>query len=96
MKLLSGDMWQLPPIYDNFVMDKCTIDGRLDCAPSHLKEHFSIYYLTEKMRSIKDPAFSALCDRVARGKINENDKSYLKSSYSNHSEMKWKRFISMM
>ena len=79
MKFYSGDMWQLPPIYDNFVMDKCTIDGRLDCAPSHWKKNFSIYYLTEKMRSIEDPAFSALCDRVARGKINEDDKSYLKS-----------------
>ena len=31
------------------------------------------------MRSQQDPFFSSLCDRVARGKINDEDKNYLRS-----------------
>ena len=75
----SGDMWQLPPIYDNLVMDNHHLDGRLDCAPSNWNENFKIFYLTEKMRSQKDPYFSELSDRVARGKITDADEVYLKS-----------------
>ena len=59
--------------------DNNHIDGRPDCAPSHWNEHFQIYYLTEKMRSQKDPNFSYLCDRVARGKINDEDEKFLNS-----------------
>ena len=74
-----GDFWQLPPIYDNIAMDKPHLDGRLECAPSHWKQHFRIFYLTEKMRSQKDPYFSDLCDRVARNTITEQDEAFLKS-----------------
>ena len=59
--------------------DNNHIDGRPDCAPSHWNEHFQIYYLTEKMRSQHDPNFSYLCDRVARGKINDEDEMFLNS-----------------
>ena len=59
--------------------DNNHIDGRPDCAPSHWNEHFQIYYLTEKMRSQQDPNFSYLCDRVARGKINDEDEMFLNS-----------------
>ena len=76
---MSGDLWQLPPIYDNIVTDNNHLDGRPACAPSHWNEHFLIYYLTEKMRSQADPYFSSLCDRVGRGKINDEDERYLKS-----------------
>ena len=55
------------------------LDGRPDFAPSHWKENFKIYFLTEKMRSQKDPQFSDICDRVGRGKINEDDEKFLKS-----------------
>ena len=55
------------------------LDGRPDFAPSHWNEHFKIYYLTEKMRSQKDPAFSSLCDRVGKGEINDEDEKFLKS-----------------
>ena len=75
----SGDLWQLPPIYDSIVTDNNHLDGRPSCAPSHWNEHFKVYYLTEKMRSQKDPYFSDLCDRVGRGKINNEDEKYLKS-----------------
>ena len=74
-----GDLWQLPPIYDSLVTDNNHLDGRPDCAPSHWNENFRVYYLTEKMRSQKDPYFSNLCDRVGRGKINEEDINYLRS-----------------
>ena len=75
----SGDLWQLPPIGDNLVTDKNKLDGRLECSPSHWKENFKIYYLDEKMRSQKDPYFSSLSDRVARGRITEEDRKYLLS-----------------
>ena len=67
----------MPPIYDNLVTDTNNIDGRLDCAPSHWKNNFKIYYLTEKMRSQEDPYFSCLCDRVGRGNITDEDEKYL-------------------
>ena len=76
-------MWQLPPIYDTMVTERNNSDGRPDCAPSHWNENFEIYYLTEKMRSRADPYFSDLCDRVARGKITEEDIGYLSSRIIN-------------
>ena len=77
--MISGDLWQLPPIKDRLVTDKNNLDGRPDCAPSHWQENFRIYYLTEKMRSQKDPFFSDLCDRVARGNLTDDDEKFLKS-----------------
>ena len=61
------------------VTENNQLDGRPDCAPSHWNEHFQIYYLTQKMRSQKDPNFSNLCDRVGRGNINEEDEKFLQS-----------------
>ena len=55
------------------------LDGRPDFSPSHWNENFKIFYLTEKMRSQSDPYFSELCDRVARGKLTENDEKFLQS-----------------
>ena len=74
-----GDLWQLPPIADKIVLDNNRLDGRPDFAPSHFKENFKIFFLTEKMRNQKDPFFSSLCDRVAKGQQTEEDESYLKS-----------------
>ena len=77
--IASGDLWQLPPIHDHLVTDENNKDGRPDCAPSHWNENFQIYYLTEKMRSQKDPKFSDVCDRVGRGNITNDDEKYLHS-----------------
>ena len=77
--IVSGDLWQLPPIMDNLVTDKNNIDGRPSCAPSHWNENFKVFYLTEKMRSAQDPEFSNLCDRVGRDKITDEDEKWLKS-----------------
>ena len=79
IQYFAGDLWQLPPIFDNLVTENNSLDGRPACAPSHWDENFRIYYLTEKMRSLKDPYFSDLCDRVGRGKLTEEDKKYLQS-----------------
>ena len=72
-------MWQLPPIYDNIIMDNNHLDGRPDFSPSHWKENFQVFYLTEKMRSHSDLEFSSLCDRVGRNRITEEDEIFLKS-----------------
>ena len=76
---LIGDLWQLPPVHDKMVTENNRLDGRPDCAPSHWNENFKVFYLTEKMRSQKDPLFSNLCDRVARGKISDEDEKFLNS-----------------
>ena len=76
---ISGDMWQLPPIFDNIIMDNNHLDGRPDFAPSHWKENFKIFYLTEKMRSHSDLEFSSLCDRVGRNRITKEDEVFLKA-----------------
>ena len=77
--IISGDLWQLPPIYDNLVTDNNNLDGRPECSPSHWEENFKIFYLTEKMRSQSDHYFSDLCDRVGRGNLTESDEKFLKS-----------------
>ena len=77
--LFLGDLWQLPPVHDQMVTENNHIDGRPSCAPSHWNENFQVFYLTEKMRSQKDPEFSSLCDRVARGKITDEDEKFLES-----------------
>ena len=80
----SGDLWQLPPVKDKMVTEKNNLDGRPDFAPSHWNQYFKIFYLTEKMRSQKDPFFSDLCDRVGRGKQTLEDEKYLKSRIQNN------------
>ena len=74
-----GDLWQLPPVRDKIILDNNSLDGRPDFAPSHFKENFKIFYLTEKMRNQKDETFSTLCDRVGRGKVTEENEIYLKT-----------------
>ena len=71
-------MKQLPPIFDRYVLDNSTIDGRLEMAPSHFKENFRMAYLTEKMRC-NDVAFNELCDRVADNEITDADVNFLES-----------------
>ena len=77
--LILGDLWQLPPIYDSIITDNNCLDGRPDFAPSHWKDNFKIYYLTQKMRSKEDSEFSSICDRVGRANINKEDEDFLRS-----------------
>ena len=55
------------------------MDGRPDCSPSHWDNNYKIFYLTEKMRSLTDPKFGEVCDRIALGNISEEDELYLKN-----------------
>ena len=77
--VVSGDVFQLQPIYDGIVLDNSGLDGRIEHAPSHFRENFKIFFLEEKMRSAEDAEFSHLCDRVARGEITQADEDFLKS-----------------
>ena len=76
--IVTGDMFQLPPVKDNLIFKHSKLDGRPQCAPSHWNEHFSIYYMTEKMRSQKDTKFGEVCDRIAQNIITEDDENYLR------------------
>ena len=78
-----GDFRQLPPVLDSYVYEKNHLDGRPALAPSHWDENFKIFYLTEKMRSQKDPEFSTICDRIGNGTFNKSDLNYLKGCIRN-------------
>ena len=78
-----GDFRQLPPVLDSYVYENNHLDGRPAIAPSHWDENFQIFYLTEKMRSQKDPEFSEICDRIGNGTYTNNDLSYLRQCVRN-------------
>ena len=78
-----GDFQQLPPVKDRYAFEKSNLDGRPSLSPSHWDDNFKIFYLTEKMRSQKDPIFSDICDRVGNGTYNETDLRYLRSRVKN-------------
>ena len=76
--IVTGDMFQLPPVKDNYIFCNTRLDQRPECAPSHWDENFKIYYLTEKMRSKGDDKFGEVCDRIGRGEFTDDDETYLK------------------
>ena len=78
-----GDLRQLPPVLDGYVFENNNLDGRPSIAPSHWDENFCIYYLTDKVRSLKDPEFSNVCDRVGNGTYTKADLDYLKACVRN-------------
>ena len=55
------------------------MDGRPDCSPSHWDDNYKIYFLTEKMRSMTDPEFGDVCDRISTGTITAKDEEYLRN-----------------
>ena len=46
--IVTGDLWYLPPVKDNYIFSHAKLDQRPQCAPSHWDENFTIFYLTEK------------------------------------------------
>ena len=78
-----GDFRQLPPVLDGYVYENNHLDGRPALAPSHWDENFQIFYLTQKMRSQKDPEFSSICDRIGNGTYNKADLKYLQRRVEN-------------
>ena len=90
--IVTGDMWQLPPVKDRYIFSHAKLDQRPECAPSHWDDNFTIYYLTEKMRSKGDDKFGEVCDHIGRGELTLDDEEYLqtlvrKSPNENDNEM---------
>ena len=42
--IASGDMMQLPPIFDNLITESNSIDGRPSIAPSHWNDNFKVSF----------------------------------------------------
>ena len=76
--VVTGDFFQLPPVKDKYAFENNHLDGRPTCSPSHWDENFSIYYLQEKIRSMQDPTFGEVCDRIAKGCLMADDEAYLR------------------
>jgi hypothetical protein len=72
--ICTGDFHQLPPVQDRWIFDNTMRENRCDAtAPNKWKLQFKIYELTEKMRSLEDPLFSEMCDRIATNTITDED-----------------------
>ena len=81
--ITTGDMYQLPPVKDKYIFFNTNLDSRPSIAPSHWDENFTIFYLTEKMRSKGDFKFGEVCDRIGRGTFTDEDEEYLKKLVRN-------------
>ena len=73
--ICCGDFGQLPPIGQKMIWETSHLDGRIDISDNHWN-NFSIFYLTEKMRS-QDNEFSLICDKVRDGITDEQVIKYL-------------------
>ena len=73
----TGDFGQLPPVKDRMIWESSHLDGRPDIAPMYWNDHFSIYYLSQKMRS-QDSEFSVICDHVRKGICSKEVQNYMK------------------
>ena len=76
--ITTGDFGQLPPVGDQMIWKPSSLDGRPSISPNFWDDHFSIYYLTEKMRT-KDDDFADVCDKVRKGEIDSAVENFLKS-----------------
>ena len=81
--IVTGDLFQLPPVKDKYIFLNTPLDDRPKIAPSHWDENFKICFLTEKMRSRGEIEFGEVCDRIARNEITEKDEEFLKSLVRN-------------
>ena len=77
--IVTGDMWQPPPVKDRYIFTHAKLDQRPECAPSHWDDNFTIYHLTEKIRSKGDNKFCEVCDHIERGQITLEDEKYLQN-----------------
>ena len=77
--IVTGDLFQLPPVKDKYIFLNTCLDDRPKIAPSHWDENYKIAFLTEKMRSKGDNAFGEVCDRIARNELTEDDIQFLQT-----------------
>ena len=76
--ITTGDFGQLPPVGDQMIWKPSNLDGRPSISSNFWDDNFSIYFLTEKMRT-KDEQFAETCDKVRKGQIDDDVQNYLKS-----------------
>ena len=76
--VVFGDFGQLPPVGQSMIWERSHLDSRPDIAPNHWNENFTIYHLTQKMRS-QDNQFSEMCDKIRLGQCDGKVKRYLES-----------------
>ena len=76
--ITTGDFGQLPPVGDQMIWKPSNLDGRPSISSNFWDDNFSIYFLTEKMRT-KDEQFAETCDKVRKGQIDDNVQNYLKT-----------------
>ena len=76
--ITTGDFGQLPPVGDQMIWKPGNLDGRPMISTNFWDEHFSIYFLTEKMRT-KDENFAEICDKIRKGEIDDEVENFLKS-----------------
>ena len=78
--ICTGDLLQLPPVKDRWIFANNERHQQHDnTAPNKWKINFKMYEMTEKMRSLEDPEFSALCDRIGTNTLNSEDHVTLRS-----------------
>ena len=77
--IVTGDLFQLPPVKDKYIFMNTPLDDRPKMAPSHWDENYKIAFLTEKMRSQGEIAFGETCDRIARDEITDDDVEFLQT-----------------
>jgi len=77
--ICTGDFLQLPPVKDKWIFANNSRPQRADAtAPNKWKQNFCMYELTQKMRSLDDTNFSALCDRIGTNSLTDDDISTLR------------------
>jgi hypothetical protein len=78
--ICTGDFLQLPPVRDCWIFNQFTRpNGITFTATNKWKTHFKAYHLQQKMRSLHDPNFSELCDRIGLGaqQLSKHDEQFL-------------------
>jgi len=77
--ICCGDFLQLPPVLDSAIYERYVQKGKASfTTPHNWKIYFKQYELTEKMRSLEDPDFSTMCDKIGTNTMSDLDIDHLK------------------
>ena len=68
--ICTGDFGQLPPVLSSWIFQRATVRSRANFTAKYLwHEHFTMYKLTEHVRSGGDSFYSMLQEQVAKGMV---------------------------
>ena len=76
--ICCGDFLQLPPVRDSAIYERYVQKGKASFTTHNWKIYFKQYELTEKMRSLEDPDFSTMCDKIGTNTMSDLDIDHLK------------------